>query len=150
VSPAELAAREAIRDLVARYNALGDAGRLDELAELFCPDAELVVERRPQRGRAAIRALFEAAAGEARAGGGIRVLRHFTATHAIDLLDDAHARGRCYYLVLTEHGLDHWGRYDDRYRLDGEGRWRFERRAVTVDGLVPGGWAERASKRVRG
>jgi uncharacterized protein (TIGR02246 family) len=148
VSPAELAAREAIRDLVARYNALGDAGRLAELAELFCEDAELEVEGRPHQGRAAIRALFEAAAAEARAGGGGRRLRHFTATHAIDVLAEGRARGRSYYLVLTEAGLDHWGRYTDAYRIDG-GRWRFERRAVSVDGLVPGGWAERARARVR-
>ncbi len=37
----ELDAREQIRDLVARYNAKGDAGRLDDMLELFAPDAEL-------------------------------------------------------------------------------------------------------------
>lgn len=35
----ELVARESVRDLVARYNANGDAGRFAEVARLFTPDA---------------------------------------------------------------------------------------------------------------
>src|SRR5579864_7356005 len=34
----ELIAREAIRDLVARYNANADTGRFDQVMELFSPD----------------------------------------------------------------------------------------------------------------
>jgi ketosteroid isomerase-like protein len=147
MSPAELAAREAIRDLVARYNALGDAGRLDALCELFAEDGVLELDAGRAAGRAALRALFERAAEEARAGGGLRLLRHFTATHVIDLADDGRASGRLYYQVLTERGLDHWGRYLDAYRAEG-GRWRFAHRRVTVDGLVPGGWAERTQRRL--
>lgn len=147
MTPAELAAREAIRDLVARYNALGDAGRLDALCELFAEDAVLELDGRRCAGRGAIRALFESAAEEARSGGGIRLLRHFTATHVIELAEGGRASGRLYYQVLTEHGLDHWGRYLDAYRVDAA-RWCFAERRATVDGLVPGGWAERALRRV--
>ena len=39
MTPEEVAAREAIRDLVARYNANGDAGRFDDVVALFAPDA---------------------------------------------------------------------------------------------------------------
>ncbi len=35
----ELVARESIRDLVARYNANGDAGRFDQVLALFADDA---------------------------------------------------------------------------------------------------------------
>jgi uncharacterized protein (TIGR02246 family) len=147
VDALEAAAREAIRDLVARYNALGDAGRLEELAALFCEDAQLEVEGRLHVGRTAIRALFDAAADEARAGTGIRHLRHFVSTLVIDVEGPGRARGRSYYQVLTDRGLDHWGRYRDEYRLAG-GRWRFARREVSVDGLVPGGFAERARARL--
>ena len=35
----ELVARESIRDLVARYNANGDAGRFDQVWTLFADDA---------------------------------------------------------------------------------------------------------------
>jgi len=147
MTPAELAAREAIRDLAARYNALGDAGRLGALCELFADDAVLELDGRRCAGRGAIRALFESAAEEARSGDGVRLLRHFTATHVIDLADAGRASGRLYYQVLTERGLDHWGRYLDEYRVDA-GRWRFAHRRATVDGLVAGGWAERTRRRV--
>jgi hypothetical protein len=37
-------------------------------------------------------------------------------------------------------GLDHWGRYTDRFvRVDGT--WLFAQRSVRVDGATPGGWA---------
>jgi len=138
----ELVAREAIRELVARYNALGDAGRVDEMAALFADDAVLDVVGTRLRGRAAIHDFFaEVARGKA-GGGGVRSIRHFTATLVIEPESRSRAVGRCYYQVLTESGLDHWGRYEDAYR-SGDGVWRFASRSVSVDGRVPGGWADR-------
>jgi len=134
----EWIARESIRDLVARYNANGDSGRFDPMLELFTDEAVLEVEGRNLEGRAAIRSFFEGvAAGD---GPRVRLLRHFTATLQIDLENRSSARGRCYYQVLTEAGLDHWGRYVDRYRCE-DGRWLFCHRSVSVDGVTPGGWA---------
>ena len=49
---------------------------------------------------------------------------------------------------LTEHGLDHWGTYRDLYRVV-DGCWRFQRRAVGIDGSAPGGWGERSLARLR-
>ena len=140
MEPWEIDARECIRDLVARYNTSGDSARFDAMLELFAEDAVLEVPGRRLEGRAAIRAFFE---GVARGAGGrarVRVLRHFTATHQIDLVSASEARGRCYYQVLTEAGLDHWGVYQDVYRKQG-GRWMFARRRASVDGAVPGSWA---------
>jgi hypothetical protein len=55
----ELAARERIRDTLARYNWSGDALRLDDLAQTFCEDGELELRgNEPVRGRAAIVALL--------------------------------------------------------------------------------------------
>jgi hypothetical protein len=137
----ELEAREAIRDLVARYNATGDAGRFDEMLALFAEDATLELPGGVHCGRAAIRAVFEGVAQRTGGGGGhaARFVRHFTATHQIDVLSEHDARGRCYYLVLTDRGLDHWGRYVDEYRRPA-GHWLFQRRKVTMDAAVPGGW----------
>jgi len=136
----ELVARESIRDLIARYNASGDAGRFETMLELFTDDAVLVVPDGTHQGRENIRVFFESVAiGNGRRPGG-RLIRHFTATHQIDVLDPDAARGRCYYQVLTDAGLDHWGRYVDRYRRTDAG-WRFQERQVSIDGTVPGGWA---------
>jgi len=133
----ELVARESIRDLVARYNANGDSGRFDQVLELFAPDAVMeIVGEAPRVGHEEIRTIFTGAAGRADWGDHPVYLRHVTGTHQIDLVDEAHATGRCYYFVLTHIGLDHWGRYFDEYRVV-SGAWRFARRTVTVDGRSP-------------
>jgi uncharacterized protein (TIGR02246 family) len=139
VEPFEVVARESIRDLVARYNAKGDAGRFDEMLALFADDATFEFEGETLQGRPAIRAYFERVARRTGPGRSASFVRHFTATHQIDVLSAHAARGRCYYAVLTERGLDHWGRYVDEYR-NVEGHWRFQRRKVTLDAAVPGGW----------
>ncbi len=135
----ELDAREQIRDLVARYNAKGDAGRLDEMLELFAADAELRMGEIVYRGRDEIRAMFAGAVETTRERAGA-LLRHYTATHQIDLIDREQATGRCYFQVLTESGLDHWGRYLDDYSHQ-EDRWLFSRRQVRLDGATPNIWA---------
>jgi hypothetical protein len=131
----ELAAREAIRDLAARYNANGDTGRFAQVVELFAPDAVMDVgDGRVYRGHDEILTIFTSARDRASATGGERWhVRHMTATHQIDVTDESHAKGYCNYQVLTGVGLDSWGRYIDEYRVV-EGRWRFARRRVTLDG----------------
>jgi len=132
VTDDELRARESIRDLVARYNANGDTGRFPEVLALFASDAVMDIEGRLYTGHDEIITIFTGVRDRP-SSGGPRYLRHLTATHQIDVLDDSTARGRCYYQVLTSVGLDHWGRYIDEYRVE-DGRWRFARRRVTVDG----------------
>ena len=135
----ELAVRENIRDLVARYNANGDSGRFDAMLALFAEDAVLELDGETLHGRPAIRAFFERVAERTGPGRAASFVRHFTGTHQIDVLSEREARGRCYYAVLTDRGLDHWGRYVDEYRqLDG--RWLFQRRMITLDAAAPGGW----------
>jgi len=140
-------AREAIRDLVARYNSNGDSGRFGPLLELFAPDAvmetgDLGGEFTGYHGFEEITKIFTGAQERIRAqpeSGSPGYLRHFTATHQIDLVDADHASGRLYFAVLMSHGLDHWGRYIDQYiRLSGQ--WKFAHRKVYVDGRVAGSW----------
>ena len=145
----EIEARECIRDLVARYNANGDSGRIDAMAELFAEEAVMVIAPDSEhKGRKAIHAMFSgvAAGTRSQAGSGVRFIRHYTATHQIDVLGPDEARGRCYYAVLTDRGLDHWGRYIDQYRRIG-GRWQFWHRTCTTDGRVEGSWAQASSER---
>lgn len=149
----ELVARESARDLVARYNACGDADEIDALVALFADDA--VMEVGPwgrHEGKDAIRAFFEGVRRPARtdgAGGERRFIRHLTATHQIDVEGPDAARGRCYFAVLTAEGLDHWGRYLDRYAQRG-GVWRFAAREVVVEGATPGGFADTRRARAGG
>ena len=140
----ELVARESIRDLVARYNANGDSGRFAQVLELFADDAVMELhDGELYEGIARIESIFTGTQKTVKGldtGGGRIYMRHFTSTHQIDLIDNTHARGRCYYQVLMHHGLDHWGRYIDEYGVH-EGRWVFTRRNVTIDGHFPGGMA---------
>jgi 3-phenylpropionate/cinnamic acid dioxygenase small subunit len=138
----ELVARESIRDLVARYNANGDSGRFEQMLALFADDAvmELVsAEGEVQRfeGVEAIATIFTGTkAGWDDAAAGAKAphhIRHFVATHQIDLVDATHATGRSYYAVIMAHGLDHWGRYLDDY-VERNGRWRINRRRALSDG----------------
>jgi hypothetical protein len=133
----DLLAREAIRDLVVRYNSYGDSGLFDRMIALFAPDAILEINGVAHHGLDELRQVFDSVSERSsRPGGRPAYLRHCTATHQIDLVDETTASGRCYFFVLTTVGLDHWGRYLDEYRVV-EGEWRFARRRVSTDTLAP-------------
>jgi len=133
----ELAARESIRDLVARYNANGDTGRFDQVVELFAPDAVMEASAGdPKHGRDEIRTIFTGARDAAGWGDHPVYLRHITGTLQIDVVDEGHAKSRCYYFVITDVGLDHWGRYIDEFKVV-DGEWKFANRRVTTDGKNP-------------
>ena len=136
----EVVARESIRDLVARYNANGDSGRFDQVLALFGPNATMDVGGTAYEGHEAIRTIFTSARSDLTGAAGPSYLRHFTATLQIDVLGRTQARSRCYYAVIMEHGLDHWGRYLDEFGIL-DGAWCFTRRRVLTDGATPGGWA---------
>ena len=143
----ELIAREAIRDLVARYNATADTGRFDDTIDLFAEDAVMEIGDEVLAGREAIREMFAATRDSiaGRAGEQPAYVRHLTATLQIDLESSTTATARCYFQVLMAHGLDHWGRYLDRLGLV-DGRWRFTHRRVLIDGRAAGGWASSSAR----
>ena len=151
----ELVAHESIRDLVARYNANGDTGRFPQVLELFANDAVMDVgDGEVYEGIERIETIFtgtrervkglDASDGRTAPAGKV-YMRHHTSTLQIDLIDEHHAKSRCYYQVLMHHGLDHWGRYIDEYEQR-DGRWLFTSRKVTLDGWVPGGMADPATR----
>src|SRR2546422_11647547 len=111
----ELIARELVRETVMRYVHLVDAGRIDELLELFAEDATLEAgERPPARGGAAIRALFLDTQTRLAAATTRPLIRHHVSSLEVDVLGPARATARSYFLAITERGPDHWGRYRDR------------------------------------
>ena len=137
----ELAAREAIRETVAAYAHCADSGRFDEFAALFAVDGVLEVHGQdPVAGRDAIRAYLGGVGSDLARDTTIPLIRHHVSNLRIDVTSPAEAGGACYFLAVTEHGVDHWGRYSDRYVPDGD-RWLFAHRFVRTDGTTPGGWA---------
>lgn len=133
----ELVARESIRDLVARYNANGDSGRFGHVRELFCSEATMNIgDARTYSGIDDVMTIFTRTKGDTGATPGLTHVRHTTSTHQIDLFDEQSASGRLYFTVLTDIGIDHWGRYVDTYGVE-DGVWKFTSRTVTVDGWAP-------------
>ena len=133
----DLLAREAIRDLVIRYNSYGDSGLFDRMIGLFAPDATVEINGVSYHGLDELRRVFSSVSEQTSSPRDRPAyLRHCTTTHQIDLVDETSATGRCYFFVLTAVGLDHWGRYLDEYRvIDGE--WRLAQRRVLTDALGP-------------
>lgn len=138
----ELCARERIRDTLARYNWSGDALRLDELAESFSEDGALELRgREPVHGRKAIVEFLGGAVAAPAAGATStkRIVRHnVTNIRFLELTPDQ-ARVACYFTVVTEIGLDHYGRYRDVFVPVGstDGEWLILHRFVSTDWAAP-------------
>jgi hypothetical protein len=132
----EVIARESIRDTVTRYNSNGDSARFARVIELFTADAVMDVLGQTYTGHDEIMTIFTGVVTRNASGTSPGHVRHMTATHQIDFVDESHATGRLYFQVLTKVGLDHWGRYIDQYRQV-DGAWKFARRKVIVDGRSP-------------
>ena len=129
----ELFAREGIRDTIARYNANQDAGRVDSVIGLFAPDAVLEFRDRTFTGRDGVRSFF-AAAIAARMGQADKPthIRHSTTTLQIDLVNESEAKSRCYFFVVSDAGMETWGRYLDEFKPV-DGKWLFSRRRILFD-----------------
>ncbi|ORW53847.1 hypothetical protein AWB90_01760 [Mycobacterium paraense] len=134
----ELVAREQIRDTLARYNWSGDAGRPDGLAETFCADGVLEIRgSEPLRGRTEIAAFLTGVAGNVAARADARpVVRHNLANVLFTGLTPERAEVSSYFTVVTQIGLDHFGRYRDILVPDG-GTWLIRHRKVSTDWAAP-------------
>jgi hypothetical protein len=153
----ELVVRESVRDVLARYNAYGDSGRMTDLLALFAENAVMDMGGEVLTGRSAIGDGFVAAGRDfvsfaKRAGlpRDLPVLRHYTATHVIDATSPTTATCSSYYATFMAKGPDHWGSYTDEL-AEVDGRWQITSRRVTVDGATVGGMgAETLAKQGRG
>ncbi|SPM42806.1 Ketosteroid isomerase-related protein [Mycobacterium numidiamassiliense] len=142
----ELVAREQIRDTVARYNWSGDAGKIDGLAETFCPDGVLEIRGAvPLHGRSEIVAFLGGVTDKiavdvnatATANARIRpIVRHNVANLLFNSVSPDRAQVSCYFTVFTHIGLDHFGRYRDILVPDGD-TWLIKYRKVSTDWASP-------------
>lgn len=137
----ELVARERIRDTLALYNWSGDAGRIEELTQSFCPDGELEVRgTAAATGRAAIAEFLggvaSAPAGTASKSAVKRIVRHTLTNIRFTELTEERAQVSSYFTVFTEVGLDHYGRYRDVFTPVGDA-WLIAHRFVSTDWRAP-------------
>jgi hypothetical protein len=133
----ERVARERIRDTYAAYTHSGDRGRIEDLAETFTEDGVLhIADREPAAGRAAIIAVLSNVVADGAnlrpEAGRPRYVRHFVANIRFDEITPEQARTSAYFLVVTDDGPDHWGRYRDTL-VPAEDRWLLSERFVRVD-----------------
>ncbi len=134
----ELVAREQIRDTLARYNWSGDSGRPDGLAETFCADGVLEIRgSQPLRGRTEIASFLSGITGNVAARAGARpVVRHNLTNVLFTGLTRDEAQVSSYFTVVTQIGLDHFGRYRDILVPEG-GTWLIKHRKVSTDWVAP-------------
>lgn len=133
----ELAAREHIRDTLARYTWSGDAGKIDDLALTFAPDGVLEIRgEEPLRGRDAIAARLGGVATTPVAPGVKRIVRHNLANIRFTAVSAERAAVSSYFTVVTEIGLDHYGRYRDEFARVGD-QWLITHRFVSTDWAAP-------------
>jgi hypothetical protein len=134
----ELVARERIRDTLARYNWSGDSGRPDALAETFCAEGVLEIRgSEPLRGRTEIASFLGGITGNVAARAGARpVVRHNLANVLFTGLMPDRAEVSSYFTVVTQVGLDHFGRYRDILVPDGD-TWLIKHRKVSTDWAAP-------------
>lgn len=119
--------QEHIRELIASYALLLDAGDTDACAQLFTEDGEFVVYGATRTGRGEIGAMFELAPRG----------MHMTGVSRIDVTgDNATGRAQVLFVNAATYGM-RLALYDDELvRVDGQ--WRFRRRRcqfITPTGL---------------
>ena len=136
----ELLARESIRDTIARYNHSGDAGRYDEMVDCFHRDGVLAIvggSSGEHVGRDALHSFFSGVKDATSEPTALTHLRHCVTNTLIDVTSPTEARAASYFHVITDIGLDHWGRYRDELAPDpSSGRWLLARRSVKTDGYA--------------
>ena len=135
--PDELAAREAVRESIARYAHAVDRGKFEDAAACFTEDGVLDVRGSGRHeGRAAIIEMFKGAGRKLASASTNAFIRHHVSSIAIDVdVTAGRATATSYFFVVTEIGPDHWGTYrDELTRDDPSGAWLFSIRNVTVEG----------------
>lgn len=152
MEPWELTGREQVRDLIARYTWAGDRGRFDDLVACFSEDGVLDVGDHGGRwvGRGEIARQLQGVAARVAdqavaTGVAPGPVHHHVSSIQLGDVTEVEMSARSYFLVVTAVGVDHWGRYLDRFRRIADD-WLFTERVVRVDGwhpaslmVVPGG-----------
>lgn len=140
MTPEQAQAAQAIAYTQSVYATAGDRGRIAELATAFTEDGVLEFRGAAHRGHAAIEASlsgFDAGAEPTGATPARAFTRHNLTTRRIEFDGPDAAEAWTYFMVVTPLGLDHTGRYVDRFVRAGD-RWLIAHRRVSLDWAVEG------------
>lgn len=123
-----------MRAVLAGYCQCCDDGRFEEWAQLFAEDAVVEVLGNRHVGRGAARAFIEAAQPPEARG------KHLTLNSLIEVSDGEPATASAVsdfaWLAKRPEGfaVTQAGRYEDTFRCDRDGRWRFTSRKIHLWG----------------
>lgn len=135
----ELIDREAIRDLLSSYVMTGDRAQLDDMGNVFTEDAILTtpfMRLETRQGIAQGLADLSADSREKEALAKLTFLRHNITTSHISFPSPSCAKGRTYFMVITDIGLDHTGTYVDDF-VKQNNQWLISRRNTRIDYVAP-------------
>ena len=135
----EPAVRESVRQTLSDYTAATDSFNLSALASCFTSngvleytggDVQLVGPSQIESGLSA----------QLRGADPDRIqpsyVRHHVSSVRFSRVLADRVEASSYFVVLTDHGVDHWGRYRD-VLVPQAGRWLFTSRCIKVDGFSP-------------
>lgn len=139
----KIEAFEGVRQTLARYVIATDSGLHEEFFSLFAQDGVFVLPNGDEAvGPEGIATLLRS---KREAYLPIQTwepafLRHNMSTIDIEVVSPTEARAEAYFMVCTDRGLDHWGRWIDRLERADDGRWLFTRREVHTEASYPDSW----------
>lgn len=139
----ELKALEGVRKTLSEYAVFTDSGRFEQFLDLFLPDGVFVLPK----GDTATgpKEIAQLLASKRDAYSKIEqwspeFMRHNITTENINLLNKREAKVEAYFMVCTDRGLDHWGRWEDELVRCDDGRWRFRKRRVYTEASYADSW----------
>jgi hypothetical protein len=120
----------AVSAVLHRLAAATDRLDVDELRAIYYADAHLFT---PAWNASGVDEIIARMTGDPESDLGVRAIRHHLTTINVSLMGSDIADVRTYFIVFTEHGLDHTGHYDDRLRKDRTDCWRVAERRCKID-----------------
>ncbi len=135
----ELAIRESVRQVLSDYTAATDRFDLHSLAACFAADGvfEFTGGDQALKGPAAIESGLAVAMSRPRdeARMSPTFVRHHVSSIRFGSVTANHVEVSSYFVVYTDIGPDHWGRYRD-VLVPENSRWVFAHRRIAVDAFA--------------
>jgi hypothetical protein len=139
----EIEARVGISAALARFINVSDTGRVDQAIEHgFAEDAayELPNGRRAVGKSAIVKLLGAASEAQLSGRNAPKYVRHHVTLSRVEMTDRNGATADTHFVAFTEKGVDHWGRWIDKFHRHEDGRWLFRERLVWIEGVAEFSW----------